>query len=55
MQSKQDSLVANLSYDLQKVFLNEEEDMEMNKEDLVFDPRVGSTMMSTRISSFSGS
>ena len=28
---------------LPKVFLNEEEDMEMNDEDLVLDPKVGST------------
>ena len=47
-------LVANPSYDPQKVFLNEEEDMEMNEEDLVFDPKVGSTMMWIRISSGSG-
>ena len=39
-----DFIVAAPNDDLPKVFLNEEEDMEMNEEDLVLDPKVGSTM-----------
>ena len=34
MQIKLDLHVANPSYHLQKVFLNEEEDVEMNEEDI---------------------
>ena len=39
-----DLIEADPNDDLSKVFLNEEEDMEMNEEDLVLDQKVGSTL-----------